>query len=178
MKIDVQKIIAELEAARSYIDRVEFSVRQLAAGQKDEQLPPCPSDPTAVCAFKKPSQDELFDTSVYADGEPNASDAEENPLDQAKFVRGEPTLTRSQVNALFSQIANDRDILDRGDVNQIFGYSRTTNGSFVSHAIKRGELGFVACGSQMKFLAIDVKNFIKTYFDRKSRSSNKNKENK
>lgn len=80
--------------------------------------------------------------------------------------KGCPTLTRKQVLANFNKIVQYREqILDLAEVNKIFGYNKSTGGSFIKHAVKRGELGTIPCGKTMKFLALDVRAFIKSYFD-------------
>lgn len=79
--------------------------------------------------------------------------------------RGFPTIGRKQALKNFREIVGTREIIDLQDVNLVFGYHKSTSGTFIRCAIRRGELAQIQYGSKMKFLAHDLKNFIKTWYD-------------
>ena len=82
-----------------------------------------------------------------------------------KRKRGTPVIDRRTALANFRTIAGSKEILDLGDVNRIFGYAPNTSGIFIKYAVQRGDLGTITYGAQKKFLARDVKEFIKSWYD-------------
>lgn len=79
--------------------------------------------------------------------------------------RGTPSISYKEAMANFRRIIGDRKIVDLKDVNEVFGYNKSTSGQFIKNAIRRGELSFCQSGALRKFVAKNVKNFVKAWYD-------------
>lgn len=119
-------------------------------------------------------QGEFFDMGSSASGkdadaaETKDSKKKKGSATQKPLVhkRGTPTISRKEALKNFREIVKDREIIDLQDVNMIFGYNKSTSGTFIRCAIRRGDLSEIKYGKKVKYLAKDVKNFLKEWYDR------------
>lgn len=86
------------------------------------------------------------------------------PANTTKRKRGCPTITRKEAMENYKRIVGERVILNLSDVNMIFGYNESTSGCFIQNAIRRGDLMTIQYGKARKFLAKEVKTFLKEWY--------------
>lgn len=167
MKNDLSKILIELETARSFIDRAEHSIRLLFANNLEEPGQTVQESDQTNGVAEDERQGTLFDMTPYVDRS-DATRAAGTVTEATRPVpkRGLPRVSREMAAERLNRFCagNQAALLDRAHVNEIFGYSRTSGSQFIDHAVKRGALGYVPFGKQMKFLSVDVRNFIDSYF--------------
>lgn len=178
----VEILFQDLRAARAFIDRAECKLRRLLAESKNgcrsdaqkrlsepseddgrENTRLSPSDAPQTRSSHDSCNDPVLQDELFAEFCQKAASKAQKSAPPAK--KGAPKLTRQQVLSNFRQFAKGKDLLDLSTVNRIFGYAETTSGSFIRHAVKRGELGMIPVGRQNRFLASEVRSFIKSYFD-------------
>lgn len=171
-ELAIEQVIKEAKAENA---------AETSAGEGGERKPatrnkaetPCAAEVKAAgfCAFTQAS---LFDGVDNADKTADAN-AAKNPFTgkipksakiQKKPVRrrGTPGIDKAKAMENFRKIVNGREILDLKDVNLIFGYNESTSGTFISCAVKRGDLMTIRYGQHTKFLAKDVKDFVKRWY--------------
>lgn len=186
-KVDLEKILMDCRAAHAFLDRIENQIHTLIASREPriagnaENSPrgefqgvhPCPdlSEPEKAQEGANLSvirdsggfvQDEMFPEMA---SKSRSSGHIGNKKTSFFAKKGCPTITRRQALINFINIALGKDLLTLAQVNQIFGYNESTSGTFIKHAVKRGELLMIPSGKVMKFLSSDVRAFIKSYYD-------------
>ena len=107
-------------------------------------------------------QGELFSPAQFAE-QKRKEQSRRRPA-PAHRTKGTPKVSRREALANFREIAGSKTLLDLGDVNRIFGFNRTTSGTFVKTAVAQGRLVEVPVGAKRKFVAKDVRRFIAAYF--------------
>lgn len=185
--VDLEKVLMDCRAAHAFLDRIENQIHTLIASNRpriseNTQKPPSGAS-VEVQQYSDQSNPQKAQEGANlrvlrdADGfvqaemfpEMNIANMEDKALIGKKphffAKKGCPTITRKQVLANFCKIALGKELLTLAQVNKIFGYNESTSGTFIKHAVKRGELAVIPCGKTMKFLSLDVRAFIKSYYD-------------
>lgn len=177
----VEKILIDLHAAKAFLNRVEANVRTLI-GTSSQDCAETASEAAQDAFYGVTKENTHVDPSNATEGRFRLSDAISPVLTQddlfaatRKLAKNETNnavslkksqihLSRKEVMDNFRRIASKKDLLDLADVNQILGFHRSTSGSFVKLAVRRGDLGSIPVGKETKFLPIDVRGFISSYF--------------
>lgn len=177
----VERLLVDLHAARSYLNRVERQIRSLIGDDISEGLQDAPG--RVLSALDGVNKENTQDTPSNAvEGPSRASGAKSAFYTQCDLFRDTTKLKENNANRVssrkkgcvtiskaeamdnFRRFSAGKSLLDLADVNRILGFHKSTSGSFVKLAVRRGDLCSVPVGKEQKFLPIDVRTFINDYF--------------
>ena len=194
MKTTLEMALRKLAAAHAIVSEAEWFVKKAMAEETGNSAPiplnaeKRPSDASAqktinvsssqrkavreaekgVPAHSSTSpvvQGELFTPAQFAEQKRKEQNRPiSRPATHVRRIKGMPKVSRREAMANFREIAGGKSLLDLADVNRIFGFNRSTSGTFVKNAVANGKLIEVPVGAKRKFVAKDVKRFISAFF--------------